>query len=270
MLNALALYSKTKNKSIGEHGIVDDFNENWYNVRIALGHRIDIYRQVWVSLGYNRIEVSESIAERTLSKNGKDEYFHLTVSGEINTTDLNEFPMRGELLSLYLQKYGFGYSEVDFIQAGLDVRKYIPITNGQSLCLRGFTDVSIGSRIPYYTNFYYGYRERLRGSFKQVKEGENIMGLFAEYRIMLLGPKHFVLEDMPIPQLSVLRYGLAASFFVDAGQVWDKKKFTWNKFDTGFGFGLNLLLPYSMVLRAELGFNSSFKTNTIIDAGVSF
>ena len=269
-LDMSATYSKMKNKSYGVNDIIDDFDENWYVARVALGHRIDIYRHVGVSLGYNHLELSEAVVTRTLSKNGKDEYFYIGVSGEINTTDLNEFPMQGELLSIYLRKYGFGYSEVDFLQAGLDIRKYIPIADGHSLCFRGFTDISIGSRIPYYSNFYFGYRERLRGNFRQIKEGENLLGLFAEYRVILFGPKHLVIENMPMPQLSVLRYGLAASFFVDAGEVWNKRAFKWNKFDVGFGFGLNFLLPYSLVLRAELGFNSSFKIDPIFDVGVSF
>jgi outer membrane protein assembly factor BamA len=270
-LDMMAMYSKTKNKSYGPSGIIDDFDEYWYNARVSLGHRIDIYRHVGLSLGYNRIELSEMIPEKTLSKNGKDEFFYLTVSGEINTRDLNEFPMQGELLSVYLRNYGLGFSEIDFWQAGVDIRKYILIADGHSLCFRGFTDISIGSRIPYYSNFYFGYRERLRGSFKDIKEGANILGLFAEYRLILFGPKHLVIKDMPMPQLSVLRYGLAASFFIDAGEVWNNKNFRWNKFDTGFGFGLNFLLPYSIVIRTELGVNSSsLKSRFIFDVGASF
>ena len=269
-IDAQVLYSKTKNKSYGERGIIDDFNENWYSARVLLGHRIDIYKHVRVNLGYKCLELSESVADRTISQNGKDEYFHMGVAGDINTTDLREFPMQGEYIALYLHKYGFGFSEIDFLQAGMDVRKYIPLANSHSLCFRVFTNISIGSRIPYYSKFYFGYGERLRGSFKEIKEGENILGLFTEYRIILLGPKHLILEDMPMPQLAVLRYGLAASFFIDAGEVWDKKMFKWNKLDIGCGFGLNFLLPYSTVLRAEVGFNSSFKGKFIFDVGVSF
>jgi outer membrane protein assembly factor BamA len=269
-MEMLAIYSKTKNKSFGGQEIIDDFNEEWYNARFSLGHRIDIYKNVRVSFGYNRVELSESIADRTLSKTGKDAYFYLTLSGQINTTDLYEFPMRGELLQFYVQKAGFSYSDADFLQTGLDARTYIPIADGHSLCFRAFTDISIGSRIPYYANFYFGYRERLRGNWKQIREGENLLGFFAEYRVILFGPKHLVIEDMPFPQLSVLRYGLAASVFVDAGEAWNKKKFSWDKFDIGFGFGLNFLLPYSLVLRTELGFNSLFKSQFIFDVGVSF
>lgn len=260
-------HSKTKNKSI--YTKEKDFYEYWYNAQISLGNRINIYKTLWFSLGYNQIEVTEKNVNKTISNSGKDYFFSFNLSYEINTRDLIEYPMKGEYITGLVKKSGFGESEIDYLQLWIDVRKYIPIKNN-SICFRSFSGFSLGNQIPNYSHYFIGYNERVRGNFYKVLEGENITGFSTELRIPIFGPNYYLLEDFPIPQFSILRYGLNFTLFFDAAEVWNKDKFIWKDIDYGWGFGLNFLLPYSVVLRTELAFNNKLKSELIFDVGVSF
>jgi hemolysin activation/secretion protein len=165
---------------------------------------------------------------------------------------------------------GLGESVVDYSRINMDIQKYYPIVLNASFCFRTFAVANFGPIIPFYAHQYYGYGERIRGYFYEIMEGENIWGFSTEIRVPILGPKYYVIEDFPIPEFSILRYALCFNIFYDAGEVWNRKDFMFNKIKSGFGFGLNFLLPYSVVLRAEYGFNQKLKGEFIFDAGVSF
>ena len=263
-------YSRTKNKSLFKSTQAKDFNEYWYGAQISAGNRLDIYKTIWLTVGYNQIKVTEKYLDKTISATGKDEFLSINISGEINTRDMNEYPTKGEYITAAVKKCGFGESEVDYLQAWFDARKYFHIYNSLSLCFRGFQGLTIGNVLPNYSHYFFGYSERIRGNFRHVLEGENITGFSTELRIPLIGPTYYIVPDMPIPQFAILRYGVSGTLFFDSGEVWDKHCFKWNEVTYGYGFGLNFLLPYSAVLRTEVGFNEKFKSELIFDARVSF
>ncbi len=263
-------HSKTKNKSLFNSTEVKNFYEYWYGAQLSVGNRIDIYRSLWLSFGYNQIKVDDRTINKTISPNGRDEFLSINLSGEINTRDINEYPMRGEYLSAALKKCGIGESDVDYLQIWIDARKYLPVIYNWSLGFRGFSGFTVGNTLPNYSHYFIGYSERIRGKFTKILEGENITGFSSELRIPLFGPTYYVIPDFPVPQFAILRYGLNLALFFDAGQVWDKHSFKWNDFIYGYGFGLNFLLPYGVILRTELGFDEHFKSEFIFDAGVSF
>jgi outer membrane protein assembly factor BamA len=270
MFDIVLSHSKTKNKSLYNSSKAKDFYEYWYSAQVSAGNRIDIYKSIWLTIGYNQVKVTETKLNKTISPTGKDEFLSINISGEINTRDMNEFPKKGEYLTAAIKKCGFGESEVNYLQTWIDLRKYTPIIFDWSLCFRGFTGLTIGNTLPNYSHYFIGYSERIRGKFKKVMEGENSAGFSTELRIPLIGPTYYILPDMPIPQFAILRYGLAATFFYDAGEVWDKHSFKWDKFTYGYGCGLNFLLPYGVVIRTEIGFDKLFRSEFIFDAGVSF
>jgi outer membrane protein assembly factor BamA len=270
MFDVTLSHSKTKNKSLYNSSFAKDFYEYWYNLQISAGNRIDIYKTIWLSLGYSQINVTEKNVNKTISPSGKDEFLTVNISGEINTRDMNEYPMKGRYLSAAIKKCGFGESKVDYLQAWFDAREYLPVIYNWSLGFRGFTGLTIGNTLPNYSHYFLGYSERIRGKFNEVMEGENISGFSSELRIPILGPTYHVLPDFPIPQFAILRYGVNAAFFFDAGEVWNKHCFKWDQFTYGYGFGLHFLLPYSVVIRTEIGFDKLFRSEFIFDAGVSF
>lgn len=270
MFDLLLIHSKTKNKSLFSGKETKDFYEYWYNAQISIGNRLDIFKTLWVSFGYNQIKVTEKNLNKTITESGKDEYLSLNLSGELNTKDLNEYPMKGEHISIAVKKCGFGESEVDYSNLWIDLRKYIPIISNWSIGFRGFTGLTFGNRLPNYSHYFIGYSERVRGEFSKILEGENVAGFSTELRVPIFGPTYVVLPEMPIPQFAILRYGMNLAFFFDAGEVWDRYKFIWKKAEYGFGFGIHFLLPYSVIIRTEIGFNKNLKGQFIFDAGVSF
>lgn len=270
MLDARFSYNKIRNKSVAASEGGNNFDEQHFSFLLSVGKRIGIKHTFWLSAGYEVVNVSEYQPGRTISKDGKDKFLIVGFSYLYDTRDLYEYPSYGTLIKFSMTKYGFPADKVDIIRYGGDLRRYIPLFSKFVLTGRAFTDIAAAGPTPSYHRIYFGYGERIRGHFRKVMEGENIFGVSAELHYPLLAPMYINLDFLP-PEFSVLKFGVVAAAFGDAGTVWFRREpFAMNSFVKGYGFGIHFLLPYSWVLRTDFAWNEYRRSEFILDLGSSF
>ncbi len=260
-------YGKSPNLSL----LTGTYDQYYYATNVTLGNRFGLYQTIYGTVGYDILRVSDPAAGRTLSSDGRDAYAYLGLQYTYDARNIREYSTEGTYVSVGINKSGFGESQVNIVTYNGDLRHFIPINDDVSIGGRAFLTYSGGGVVPVYQHVYYGYGERLRGYFRNIWEGENIVGGNVELRIAILKPRYFTLSFIPVPEFSVLRYGLYAGIFADRGMVWYRDdSFPGRNWRSGYGAGLHFLLPYSVVLRTEYAFNDLRMGQFILDLGASF
>jgi len=213
-------------------------------------------------------EVSSGVVQRTASSSGRDLFLTAYAQYVFDGRNLREYPTEGLYFSAILSKDGFGESEVDLTRLGVDARHYDPLFDEVVLASRVFGRWTAGGVIPAYRHVFFGYEERIRGSFLTVREGERQFGGSLELRYPLLSPRYYEAQFIPLPQFSVLRYGLFLGLFVDAGTVWYRTQaFSSAPWAGGAGLGLHFILPYGLTARTEWAFDRSGTGELVLDIG---
>ena len=261
-------YSHVQNQNV-EQGLYD---QRVYGADMSLGKRIGLYTTVLGILGYDQWNISDPQEGRTASRSGIDKFLSLGLRYVLDTRDIREYPTAGYLTLLSATKLGFGDSQVDLFRYRVDLRGYQPLGADLALCGRTFGSFVSGGVVPAYLHSYFGYDERLRGYFNTVFEAEDIVGGSVELRVPILKPRYINVSTPYLPpEFSVLRYGLYAGFFADAGKIWYRTESFGNvPWRSGYGAGLHFLLPYSIILRTEYALNNMGDWDFILDFGASF
>ena len=169
-------------------------------------------------------------------------------------------------------KYGLGTSDVNFFRFGADMRGYLPLSSRFTLAGRVSGSMASGGLIPTYARTYFGYGERIRGYFRDVLEGENLIGSSAELRFMLLPVIVFRLPTDLLPeQFTVWQFGVSLALFADAGTTWFRgDPLILRNFLSGYGGGIRFLLPYGIVARTEYAVNNLGRGQFILDFRTPF
>jgi outer membrane protein assembly factor BamA len=254
-----------------------DVAESQYDQRVVMGDvsvgkRFGLYLTLLGMAGYNRWDVSDPQAGRTVSPSGKDEFVSLGFGMTYDRRDIHEYPMSGSFVALSAMKSGLGESNVNLFRWGIDLRDYEPLGSDVSLCGHTFGSFLSGGVSPSYLHAFYGYENRLRGYFSTVLEGDDIVGGSIELRVPILKPRYETvsLRYLP-PAFSVWRYGLYAGIFADAGTTWYRKDIVFKvPWYAGYGVGLHFILPYSFVIRTEYALNQHERGEFILDFDASF
>ncbi|MDI6780459.1 MAG: POTRA domain-containing protein [Bacteroidota bacterium] len=264
-------YSKSENKSPSSVQPGENFSLSTMSASLNFGRRFGISHTVGSGIAYQIVKVSEFIPERLLNPWGQDAFPIFNIAYKYDTRDLVDYSMYGTLISAKINKYGLGQININYWRYYLDYRRFIPIVNHLTLAARTYTAISSGSKIPSYNRVYLGYDERIRGHFRKLYEGENVFGISTELRFFILPPITLKVDEIPIPEFSVWKFGIAAAIFADAGTTWySHQSFTFDRFKKGYGAGFHFLLPYSFVLRTEYAFNEYRVGEFIFDISAAF
>lgn len=248
-------YSIQRNKSLISLQAGPNFDEKAWGGEVSLGKRFSLYSNAAATLEFTHLSVTDNLAGRTLSPDGTDQYLAIHGTYVYDTRDLSEYSRIGTLGKFTVSKYGIGGGIVDYQRYSADFRRYIPMYFSTGLALRFFGSVAQGGRVPNYGHTFFGYGDRIRGRFKTVVEGEDIVGTKAEFRLPIISPRYIRFDEVPIEQFRDIRYGLYFVVFGDAGTVWYRNDpLALNNFLSGFGAGVHLLLSYSFVARCEYAF----------------
>ena len=265
-------YSVQKNRSLLSLSTGPNFDEYYLGGEVTLGKRFSPYSNATTTLEYIHLKVSDNQAGRTLSPDGTDQFFALHLTYVYDTRDLSEYSRIGTLGRFTASKYGLGDTYVDYQRYSVDVRRYIPIYFDAGFALRLFGSIAQGGAVPNYGHSFFGYNDRIRGRFRTIVEGEDIVGAKAEVRFPLISPRYIRMEEIPIEQFRDIRYALYFVLFGDAGNVWYRSEpLVLDNFLSGFGAGLHLLLSYSFVARIEYAFGGpGFRSGEmILDLGAA-
>jgi hypothetical protein len=88
-----------------------------------------------------------------------------------------------------------------------------------------------------------------------------------EFRLPIITPEVFHLKGLPIPkEFAFWRIGLGLTVFGDVGTTWVRgDHITYSSFRSGYGAGLDLILPYSFMVRVSYAFNDRGRGEFIFD-----
>ncbi len=250
-----AYYTEQRNRSLVALAGASNFDEYRSGAEMTIGKRFSLFTLVTMKLDFLNLRVSDNRAGRTLSADGRDEFYSLHASYFYDTRDLKEYPSYGTSAVIGVSKFGIFEKVIDYQRFGVDIRRYIPTWNNVVIAGRMFASIAGGGRIPNYGHTFFGYSERIRGHFNTILEGEQIAGSTLEVHVPVVRPKYVRFDFIPFEQFKDVRYAVNAAFFADAGNTWYRSSpLSIASFYSGYGAGLHVLLAYSTVVRIEVGF----------------
>jgi outer membrane protein assembly factor BamA len=268
-----AYYTEQRNRSLLSLAGAPNFDEIRSGGSIGVGKRSSLFTTVAMSVEYLNLKVTDNRAGRTLSPSGRDEFFSLHASYLFDTRDLREYPSEGTVISLGVSKHGLFEHDMDYQRYNVDLRRYEPVSGDLVLAARLFSSLSGGGSVPNYGHVYFGYQEQIRGHFKTVREGEQIIGSAVEAHYPIISPRYIRFDFLPFEQFRDVRYALYFAVFADAGNTWYRSEpLALNTFSSGYGAGIHLHLAYSAVVRVEFGipYGKPFsKGEIILDLGAA-
>jgi outer membrane protein assembly factor BamA len=237
----------------------------------TLGKRFGIYRSFYATAGYEFWEVNDPLTGRTVSQTGRDRFLVAVMEYRFDTRNNKEYTTNGTLVSASLAKDGFGESEVDLVSVGYDVKKFFGLGGGSSLGMHMSGSFTWGGLIPPYLHAFFGYDDRIRGYFYKVIEAEDKAAASIELRLPILTPRYLELDVIKIPEFQKLRYGLYFGIFADAGKAWYRTDVVARQpWYSGYGAGLQFLLPYGFTIRTEGAINNYGVGEFVLDFDTSF
>ena len=253
------------------HRNIEGMEERHLLGRVSVGKWWSRIFNTALTFHFDRIKVAPEFQELMRSGNTTEYTFGLELSIRYDTRNLYSYPSSGWFNIVRLFKYGFFNNYNNYENFAFDLRKYLPI--GPIILAGRFYQNSLFGEIPIYRLNYIGFEERIRGYFNNVWAGKHVqMGSF-ETRFPIL-PIRYISLNLPIipPQYTQnLKLGLSGALFVDSGIVWtDANDYAIDNFNTGFGIGLHIHLPYVEVFRFDLGFNGELNSQLILEVGVVF
>lgn len=266
-------YTEQRNRSLVSLAGAPNFDEYRSGVEMTIGKRFTLFTMVSMKGEYLNLRVSDNRAGRTLSPNGRDEFFSLHTSYSYDSRDLKEYPRTGTLVSVGVSKFGLFEHDMDYQRYAFDVRGYLPILSNTVVAGRVFGNAVDGGPVPNYGHAFFGYNERIRGHFNTILEGEHIAGTTVEAHLPIITPRYVKFDFIPFGQFKDMRYALNAALFADAGETWYRTQpFALKRWLGGYGAGFHILLGYSAVARVEYAVpfgNALSKGEIILDLGAA-
>jgi outer membrane protein assembly factor BamA len=195
---------------------------------------------------------------RTLSPTNRDNLVRIGMRLGWDSRESWRDPRHGWQNEIEVMKVG-GWlgGQGRYTQVTVDLRRFVALHERQSFFLGALTTLSsgvVGADYPGYLVYRMGGANTIRGY--EIKElGKE---LFGKNQLITTAEYHFNL--LPLRPYKLLRWsisvGVQAAVFADVGVAWsDDSHFAWNRFKSGFGTGLRLLVPGSEALRLDLGFS---------------
>lgn len=259
------VYSNVRNRSIQAQVTGENFDEKQFVLGGTLGRRWGNEHSGWLSISFERIDISDYAVPPTVNDNGVDQYPVLGVGYAYDTRDLAEYPNKGTYARATITKSGWAASGLNILRYSADIRRFTPLSDRFVVAVRGFGNLVSGGEVPSYKQVYFGYDQRIRGHFREVREGENSCGATAEVHYALLPPVYLTASFLP-PEFGLWKFGISAALFADAGTVWNRdERVTGDRWIAGYGGGIHILLPYSIVLRFEYALDEQRNGEFIFD-----
>lgn len=248
--------------------------------KVGVSIRNHLYQKSTVELLYNELHINDTIGKLNPDffgdKRTKIGYFSLQYRYTFDKRDNKPYPLKGITVDIALIKDGlnFVYNEsLNNLYAVLSVRKYT------SLSKRFFIANQLKGRyintdnIPYYFNRALGYyNDYIRGYEYFVMDGQNFMLTRNSVRYKLI--KQHIVEIKNLKRLSqftTIPYAVYLNLNADAGYVEDKfygrTNSLTNKWQYGYGIGLDFVTYYDIVVRFEYSFNKQQQSGFFISMG---
>jgi outer membrane protein assembly factor BamA len=280
-------YTMLRTKRIAYNTVDDklaymDLGKTWQNQKIEISPQISYRKRIhtthYFSMGYGWSIISDSAYRANPNYflgDRKQQFFKIGYDYVADFRNIRAYPTDGWMLSVNFTNYGLGFLKTKMTTAGFQFSKYIlwkkqPRFSAAAMIKWQF---SWPRKQPYNLQPIksLGYYENaIRGYELNVMDGQHFLLFKNEYRCRLFSfqlnkVKKFKGKNAAIlnSSLAYLPLNLYLTAFFDAGYVWDRY-FTdnnqyKNKWQFGYGVGLNLVTFNSKLLRIEYSFNRYLK-----------
>ncbi len=248
-----------------------DIEEHHLSNQFSIGKWWSLYFLSELALKFENIAVKQENAGLLHSGKRTENQFGIQLGIRHDTRDLYYYPSSGWFNRIYLYQNGLFQDYDNYEQLIVDNRFYLPL-GPLILACRYYQNYLFG-QVPVYRLNYIGFNERIRGHFYTEKEGRHVNTGSVEIRFPILPIVYYSFNIPPIPEryLKNLKLGLSGCLFMDSGIIWNKAdQYGINNFDTGFGLGLHLHLPYVEVFRFDYAFNRKFRGQLILETWIAF
>lgn len=273
-MNLEMSYSKSTNKSeIASNILGKEFDQRVGVAQIAVGKRIDLFDYITAFGGFQYFETPEYIKSISLREGERiDRVYYLGAQYLYDSRDLAQFPMQGRWGLINFVSKGLSINEVNYNILHIDYREFWPVWKDLNAKWRIASRHTFGNVIPYYEYSFLGYSDRVRGHYFEKTEGNTMVLSSIEVRYPILKELNIQFDFPILPkELFTYRVAIYAQIFADAGLTkFRGEPFLLSSLQKGWGFGLTfLVLPYNLG-RIEVGFDEKFRSQFILDIGVSF
>jgi outer membrane protein assembly factor BamA len=207
-------------------------------------------------LGFSWFQMRSDVDGKTLDPGNKDDFFRIGGALGVDTRDSWRNPHRGWWSTVEVIRTGlFGGSSGEYWAGHLDIRRFLPTIQSQTLMLGGLVSLQSGTPgvdFPEYLYYRMGGANSIRGynidELGRTLFGKNQMIYTLEYQFRV----------RPIQEYRILNWsvslGLQLAFFLDSGVAWNAEhELAWNRIKTGGGVGFRLLVPGADMVRFDVG-----------------
>lgn len=267
-------YNKSVNKSqIAESIVGKEFEQKTVVAQIAIGKRLDLFDYITTFVGFQFIETPEYIPRISLREGERiDRVYYIGLQYLYDSRDLAQFPLQGRWGLLNFVTKGLDIDGVSYNILHMDYKEFLPLWGDLNSKWRIAGRHAFGKVIPFYEYSFLGYSDRVRGHYYKKDEGHTLFISSLELRHPIVKEWNIELDLPLIPsQLLTYRVAVFAQLFADAGFTkFRNEGIKLKDLRKGWGLGLTfLVLPYNLG-RIEVAFDEDFKSQFILDIGVSF
>ncbi|KAF0153313.1 MAG: hypothetical protein FD143_390 [Ignavibacteria bacterium] len=250
-----------------------DFIYKLIRVSVGFWKRINQFYLVGSKTAFDYWEINtKPKGALTASGTKVDHLPSLSIYQFYDTRDLKLFSQDGIYTFFSFTHKGFGVDGISYNTFEMDLRGYQTIAGELSSKLRLFHRRSFGKQVPYYDYSFLGFSEKIRGHNNIFFDAHNSILTSLELSYPLLNEWNFSIKLPLIPKnLTSARVGIHLNVFADAGTVFNNgEPLILQKFHSGYGAGITLLLlPYN-AFRFEYAINERGKGEIVFAAGFSF
>ncbi len=250
-----------------------DFNYKIIKGNIGFYKRINQFNLFGISVGFDNRQLDISPENKlTASGTSVDNYPWISAYYFFDSRDLKQFSQNGLLIYGDILHKGFGLKGISYNIFNFDFREYHELIGQLSTKWRFKYRQTFGKLVPFYDYSFLGYSDRIRGHSNDYGEGENSLLTSLEFSFPLLKEWNVSLDLPLIPKsLTSARIEMYLHAFTDAGTTFNEgEPLFFNKFYSGYGLGLTvLILPFNAI-RFEYAINELGKGEFLVATGFSF
>ncbi|UCG52560.1 MAG: BamA/TamA family outer membrane protein [Candidatus Latescibacterota bacterium] len=232
---------------------LNEFEETSDEFSPSIGRYLGEKGRLEVKLSFFRMHADR--AGKTLSTDNTDHLFRVGGAIGWDSRDSRRAPSHGWQHELeVIASFGDG----EFVTTSIDIRRFHRVAAKQTIFLGGLASHqtgTVGVDVPEYFQYRLGGANSIRG-YDVEELGKTLFG-----KNQIIGTFEYQITLLPLVAYSFFKWsaalGFQLAFFADTGIAWSRSgEFSEERWKTGFGFGLRLLVPGSEMVRFDVGFNS--------------
>jgi len=246
-----------------------------FTTSVTWSHRYSFYNRHFVTLGYNRTTINDTIAQLNpnylLDGQTKQRFFTLSYKFTRDHRDYNAYPLEGNYFSFEAKKNGLGFfNDLNRLSMRASYSQFVTFKNNFYLSSRITGLASFPKRQAYLNTAALGYRpDDIRGYDLNVVEGQNYLLNKITFKKLLFSKKTSI-KSIPIPQFQTIPIAVYLKTFFDSGYLDNElsdpeNRALSNKYLFGGGIGLDIVTYYDLVMRLEYSINDQGNTGFFIN-----